>query len=265
MTPTEYELTVASHAAGRVLCAEIDGSVPWEDLEPLARNSYLESVLPIVNAALLALPDRADSTLTRVATYVIERDMWCHHDGCPVTRCTCGLDPLLDDLATRAGKAGVSDAETPAAEPGQSVVEPADKVTHPGTHHPIVAALTRIARDHAEAEHADGAAQAGPRLVRRGTCTCGEVSPENAWGHADGCRYFSDSVYAPPTPDAGYAAGVAAAREVVDAALVEIDEDCAHEPDEHAEGTCELCDFAFASSATVRAALDALTTEGDRG
>lgn len=33
----------------------------------------------------------------------------------------------------KAGKAGVSDAETLAAEPGQSVAEPADRVMHPGT------------------------------------------------------------------------------------------------------------------------------------
>ncbi len=34
-----------------------------------------------------------------------------------------------------------------------------------------------------------------PKLVRRGKCMCGEVEKENRLGHADGCRYFSDSVY----------------------------------------------------------------------
>lgn len=29
--------------------------------------------------------------------------------------------------------------------------------------------------------------------IERGKCTCGEVTPENRLGHADGCRYFVDS------------------------------------------------------------------------
>lgn len=37
------------------------------------------------------------------------------------------------------------------------------------------------------------------QVVKRGVCTCGEVDKENRLGHADGCRYFADSVYAPIT------------------------------------------------------------------
>lgn len=33
------------------------------------------------------------------------------------------------------------------------------------------------------------------KLIRRGKCVCGETTPENRLGHADGCRYFADSVY----------------------------------------------------------------------
>lgn len=31
-----------------------------------------------------------------------------------------------------------------------------------------------------------------------------------------------------------------------------IDQECPHEPDEHAEGTCEVCDYAFAMAQMVR-------------
>jgi len=48
------------------------------------------------------------------------------------------------------GKAGVSDAETLAAEPGQSVVEPADRVKHPGTHSSTATADTGL-RERVEA------------------------------------------------------------------------------------------------------------------
>lgn len=36
-----------------------------------------------------------------------------------------------------------------------------------------------------------------------------------------------------------------------DLALI-IDQECPHEPDEHADGTCEVCDYAFAMSQMVR-------------
>lgn len=37
--------------------------------------------------------------------------------------------------------------------------------------------------------------KAPKKLIKRGTCTCGEVDKENRLGHADDCKYFSNSVY----------------------------------------------------------------------
>lgn len=67
MTPTEHEATVAVEAAARVAWdrqrAEAErAGVPtlgdWEDIGALNQNYYREVVLPLVWAALEALPDR---------------------------------------------------------------------------------------------------------------------------------------------------------------------------------------------------------------
>lgn len=62
MTPTEHEYTVATDAAAKALYltagGDDDDSLPWEDVPRLTQNQIRESVLPIVDAALQALPDR---------------------------------------------------------------------------------------------------------------------------------------------------------------------------------------------------------------
>lgn len=44
----------------------------------------------------------------------------------------------------------------------------------------------------------------------------------------------------------------------VEALALEIDELCPHEPDEHAEGTCDVCDLAFAATGLVTALVERL-------
>ena len=68
MIPTEHEYTVATQAAAKryhedmVRAASMTPSpieVPaWDDLDAFRRQQTMEAVLPIVNAAISALPDR---------------------------------------------------------------------------------------------------------------------------------------------------------------------------------------------------------------
>jgi hypothetical protein len=64
MTPTDHEYTVATHAAAervyKASCAEQPDVVftDWADLEVPSKRPFLEAVLPIVDAALQALPER---------------------------------------------------------------------------------------------------------------------------------------------------------------------------------------------------------------
>lgn len=75
MTPTEQEGTVAVDAAARTAwdlqrkaaeAAGVPTAGPWENLGPLDQNYYREAVLPLVWAALEALPDRRESVLEQV-------------------------------------------------------------------------------------------------------------------------------------------------------------------------------------------------------
>lgn len=60
MTPTEHEGTVAVDAAARVLARHTQRrGAEWDDLKPLTQNALREQVLPLVRAALEALPDRS--------------------------------------------------------------------------------------------------------------------------------------------------------------------------------------------------------------
>ena len=79
MTPTEHEGTVAVDAAAKVMYArniaamepiveqlraqgqQVDLTRDWDDLGPLEKNNYREMALPVVWAALEALPDRVES------------------------------------------------------------------------------------------------------------------------------------------------------------------------------------------------------------
>lgn len=42
-------------------------------------------------------------------------------------------------------------------------------------------------------------------------------------------------------------------RQVCERIAIEIDEECPHPPDSHAEGSCEVCDYALAVAQIVRA------------
>lgn len=60
--PTEHQLTVATQAAARAhfhrfatLAGEVDPD--WDALHPVTRQEIMQTVLPIVHDALLALPD----------------------------------------------------------------------------------------------------------------------------------------------------------------------------------------------------------------
>lgn len=58
MIPTEHEYTVATHAAAKAVVKAQHPEIDY-DTVPLAQiRPYLEAVLPIVDAALSALPDR---------------------------------------------------------------------------------------------------------------------------------------------------------------------------------------------------------------
>lgn len=73
MIPTEHEYTVATHAAARKLyemsaarvpsvvltAGEKTAGVPdWDDVPLVRKREYLETVLPLVNAVISAIPDR---------------------------------------------------------------------------------------------------------------------------------------------------------------------------------------------------------------
>jgi hypothetical protein len=63
MIPTDHEYTVAAHAAAKVVwdtnAKNATAQVPdWDDVPLPAKRHYLEAVLPIVDAALAALPTR---------------------------------------------------------------------------------------------------------------------------------------------------------------------------------------------------------------
>jgi hypothetical protein len=70
MIPTENEYTLATHAAAKLLYAQMVARVsegypdapetPWEELSPSSKRPYLERVLPIVDVAISAIPDRLD-------------------------------------------------------------------------------------------------------------------------------------------------------------------------------------------------------------
>jgi hypothetical protein len=56
--PTEHEYTVATHAAAKALVKAQHPEIDY-DTVPLAQiRPYLEAVLPIVDAAISAIPDR---------------------------------------------------------------------------------------------------------------------------------------------------------------------------------------------------------------
>lgn len=72
MSASEAEATVAVEAAAKKVYeanaegynatmarAGLPGQPSWEDSNPLTKNQYREAVLPIVWAALEALPDRS--------------------------------------------------------------------------------------------------------------------------------------------------------------------------------------------------------------
>lgn len=68
MIPTEHEYTAATHAAAKVVWDTNarnapEGAVPpWDDALPMAiKRPYLEAVLPVVDAAISAIPDRAEA------------------------------------------------------------------------------------------------------------------------------------------------------------------------------------------------------------
>lgn len=63
MIPTEHEATVAVDAAARALWASVNAQMqlplpPFDQLSPLEQNHFREDALPLVWAALGALPDR---------------------------------------------------------------------------------------------------------------------------------------------------------------------------------------------------------------
>lgn len=99
MTPTEHEGTVALEAAARTSwelrrAASEHGAPSWDDLDVAARHAYLNAHLPLVWAALEALPDRSPAALVEAA-----RDYREHvHDEHPdITQGVCV--PTADDIA----------------------------------------------------------------------------------------------------------------------------------------------------------------------
>lgn len=64
MIPTEHEYTAATHAAAKVVWQANASNAPegavadWDDVPLPVKRPYLEAVLPIVDAAISAIPDR---------------------------------------------------------------------------------------------------------------------------------------------------------------------------------------------------------------
>lgn len=90
MKPTEYEMTVAVDAVARHVYEQtarppasviLSGGAPlsFDELGPLVKNQYRESVLSVVVVALEAIPDRAAAaehrTLVRAAKYLTDQAM----------------------------------------------------------------------------------------------------------------------------------------------------------------------------------------------
>lgn len=67
MIPTEQEYTAATHAAAQAVWAQQRATMrpegfilpEWDDLPVADKRPVLEAVLPIVNAAISAIPDRS--------------------------------------------------------------------------------------------------------------------------------------------------------------------------------------------------------------
>jgi hypothetical protein len=77
MIPTENEYTLAAHAAAKRVYKSRPKPNPipalysdpaWEDLSAIAKRPWLEAVLPIVDAAISAIPDRLDEVRTLADT-----------------------------------------------------------------------------------------------------------------------------------------------------------------------------------------------------
>lgn len=100
-TPTEQEATAAVDAAARAVhdsyrAASEQRGVPapmeYDDLPPLAKNQYREQVLPVVWAALSALPDRHPG-LRYTGWMLVERDAFEEVRGDPDGQ-VVGYDPI---------------------------------------------------------------------------------------------------------------------------------------------------------------------------
>lgn len=85
MIPTEGEYTAASTAAAqKVYAAELarlteeypnePARRSWEDTTPLIRRMWLEEVLPTVDAAISAIPDRLDPVRVLVDTVMTDAE-----------------------------------------------------------------------------------------------------------------------------------------------------------------------------------------------
>lgn len=81
MIPTEHEYTAATHAAAKVKYAQYhkanpDQTLPedWGELPLHLKRTFLENVLPIVDAAISAIPDRLDGIRTLVDTTMTDAE-----------------------------------------------------------------------------------------------------------------------------------------------------------------------------------------------
>lgn len=87
MIPTEHEYTVATHAAAKAAHDRVaaerekrDGRpyLKWDDETVAGKRLWLEEVLPIVDAAISAIPDRAEEPNRRLQML---RDLWAGDPG----------------------------------------------------------------------------------------------------------------------------------------------------------------------------------------